>query len=101
MPQPHKTIVEFLLSGVTRMHPRERTEAFSAMLAGLLPEMSRDDIAEVRQQVEARCWITPGMTETMLELIDGHLALREIMAGPDEVDVENEGRGADRPDYEV
>ncbi len=77
---PFKQIVQFLLSGVTRLPASERIETLCAIFAGMLPKMSEDDIAEVRSEVISRLWPLGDAVEPVLDLIDGHLALRELFS---------------------
>jgi hypothetical protein len=83
---PLQSILEFLLSGVSRIPDAERTDALCSIFAGLLPEMSEADIAAAREQVIARFLGAPDIADPVLDLIDGHVALRTIMrtngAGP-------------------
>jgi len=78
---PVKTIVDFLLSGVSRIPRAERIDALCSMFAGLLPEMSEADIAIAREQVIARFWGDPDISDPVVDLIDGHVALRAIVNG--------------------
>jgi hypothetical protein len=95
---PLKTILSFLMSGVTRIAPEDRAAALCSMLAGLLPQMSEEDIAAARTQVIAQFWSCPEVADEAADLIDGHLALRAILAAP--ADEKPRRRGRD-PDYEV
>lgn len=85
---PLKSILEFLLSGVSRIPTDEQADALCSMLAGLLPEMSEADIVSARQQVIVRLWGSPDVIETVVDLIDGHLALRGLMSEPLEEDTQ-------------
>jgi hypothetical protein len=77
---PLKSIVDFLLAGVSRIAADERPDAVCSMFAGLLPGMSEEEIAVARAQVITRFWTTPEVAEPVVDLIDGHLALRTIFA---------------------
>ncbi len=79
---PLNSIIEFLLSGVSRIPTDERGDALCSMFAGLLPEMSESDIAAARVQVVARFWNAPEIVDPVVDLIDGHIALRSILMMP-------------------
>lgn len=84
---PLKTVIEFLLAGVTRIPAHERLDALLSLFGGLLPNMSAEDIAVARQQVIARFWTTPEVADSLVDLMDGHLALRTLFAnGADELE---------------
>jgi hypothetical protein len=95
---PLETILSFLLSGVTRIAPDERLDAICSMLGGLLPQMTAGDIAAARAQVLTQFGADRDLTEEILNLIDGHLALRAIFATPDG---EGPRRFCSEPDYEL
>lgn len=94
---PLKSILEFLLSGVSRIPADEQSDALCSMLAGLLPEMSEADVLAARQQVIVRLWGSPEVVETVVDLIDGHLALRGLIG---DVMDEETGTGLDSDDAE-
>ena len=75
---PLKSIVEFLLSGISRVPSDERADALCSMFAGLLPGMSEHEIAVAREQVVTRLWASPETSDPVVDLIDGHLALRTL-----------------------
>lgn len=75
---PLKSIVEFLITGVSRIPSDERADALCAIFAGLLPDMSEAEIDAARLQVVARFWAEPETADPVINLIDGHLALRTI-----------------------
>ena len=77
---PYKTIVEFLLAGALRIHPSERVDMICSVFAGMLVEMLPPEILELRRQVEVYREIVPEITQGIVDLIDGHLALREILS---------------------
>jgi len=77
---PYQTIVEFLLTGAFRIHPSERVDMVCSVFAGMLVEMVPDEIVELRRQVEEYREILPELTAGIVDLIDGHLALREILS---------------------
>ena len=79
---PLKTIIDFLLSGVGRIAANERADALCTLFAGLLPEMSEPEIATAREQVICRFWASPEVSDGVVDLIDGHVALRKILAEP-------------------
>jgi hypothetical protein len=93
---PLKSILEFLLSGVSRIPTDEQADALCSMLAGLLPEMSEADIIAARQQVIVRLWGSPEVIDTVIDLIDGHLALRGLFGEPMDEESETDPDGADR-----
>lgn len=70
------------MSGVTRIPPPERVEALCSIFAGLLPEMSENEAMTAREQVIARFWAAPEVADPVVDLIDGHLALRSLAAQP-------------------
>jgi hypothetical protein len=94
---PLKTILSFLISGVTRIAPDERADALCSMLAGLLPQMNEEDIVAARTQVIAQFWAAPEIADEVANLIDGHLALRAILESP----AEGPMRFIGDDDYEV
>lgn len=75
---PLKSIVDFLLSGISRVPTDERADALCSMFAGLLPGMSEQEIAIAREQVVTRLWASPETSDPVVDLIDGHLALRTL-----------------------
>lgn len=77
---PLKTVIEFLLTGVTRIPAPERLEALLSLFGGLLPNMSPEEIDGARQQVIARFWTTPEVADALVDLMEGHLALRALLA---------------------
>lgn len=77
---PYFTIVEFLLVGARRIHPSERVEMVCSVFAGMLVEMLPREILELRRQVVEFSAIAPELTPDLVDLIDGHLALREILS---------------------
>jgi hypothetical protein len=95
---PLETILSFLLSGVTRIAPDERSDAVCSMLGGLLPEMTAGDIAAARAQVLAQFAMNRELAEEITDMIDGHLALRSILAAPED---DNPMRFGGDWDYEV
>jgi hypothetical protein len=100
---PLPTILSFLLSGVNRIAPADRKDALCSMLGGLLPQMSEAEIATARAQVIHQFWTTPQFAEEIVDVIDGHLALRAIFA-TDDGDEDDEGeppRLRSSPDYEL
>jgi hypothetical protein len=97
---PLPTILSFLLSGVNRIAPDERADALCSMLGGLLPQMSEADIVAARSQVVTQFWASPEFVEEIVDVIDGHLALRAILASPDADDDDPESFRS-RPDYEL
>ncbi len=76
---PLKSIIDFLLAGVGRIPDDERVDALLAMFAGLLPGMSPAEIIIAREQVIVRFWTEPGTAESVVDLMDGHLALRSLL----------------------
>ncbi len=76
----YQTIVEFLLAGAFRIHPSERVDMICSVVAGMLVEMVPDEIVELRRDVLAYHEIVPELTEALVDLIDGHVALREILS---------------------
>lgn len=94
---PLKSILEFLLSGVSRVHVDEQADALCSMLAGLLPEMTPEDIESARHQIASRFWATPTICDQALALIDGHLILRSLLPDVDS----DEGSAAASSDFEV
>jgi hypothetical protein len=78
--RPYQTIVEFLLAGAIRIHPSERVDMVCSVFAGMLAEMVPHEIVELRWQVQAYSEIIPELTESIVDLIDGHIALREILS---------------------
>ena len=81
--EPLRSALEFLLSGVCRFPPEQRTEALCSIFAGLLPEMNETQAMAAREQVIARFWGTPEIADSVVDLIDGHLALRVLMSEPE------------------
>jgi hypothetical protein len=77
---PINTVIDFLLSGVCRIPSSERADALCSMFTGLLPEMSETDIVVAREQVIARFWSDPQIADPVVDLIDGHVALRGLLA---------------------
>lgn len=75
---PLKSIIEFLLTGVSRIPIDEQPDALCSMFAGLLPDMSEDDINTARHHVVTRFWSYPDTADQVVDLIDGHLALRSL-----------------------
>lgn len=76
---PLRSIIAFLLAGVSRIPEETRIEALLAMFAGVLPDMSLEDIALAREQVITRFWTAPDIADPILDLIDGHIALRSLI----------------------
>lgn len=95
---PLETILSFLLSGVTRIAPDERLDAICAMLGGLLPQMTAGDIAAARAHVMAQFGADRALTEEIIDVIDGHLALRTILAMPED---DSPTGFRSLPDYEL
>lgn len=95
---PLKSIVEFLLMGVSRIPGDEQSDALCAMFAGLLPDMSEEEIEAARQQVIVRFWASPETADPVIDLIDGHLALRGLF--PESANDEST-EPADGADFEV
>jgi len=98
---PLPTILSFLLSGVNRIAPADRMEALCSMLGGLLPQMSEPEIAAARAQIIHQFWTTPQFAEEIVDVIDGHLALRAILAMEEEAEDEGPPRLRSSPDYEL
>ena len=92
---PLKSIVDFMLTGVSRIPAEERIDALCSMFAGLLPDMTAADIAAARQQVVVRFWNTPEVASPVLDLIDGHVALRGLLQGITLEDDEDESTDYD------
>lgn len=78
--KPLRTVIALLLSGVSRLQAEDQGDALCSMFAGLLPEMSESDIAEARTQVVSHFWTEPEVRGPVLDLIEGHLALRALRA---------------------
>ncbi len=89
---PLKSIVDYLLTGVSRIPAPERAEVLCSMFTGLLPGMSESEIADARQQVVARFWTEPDVASPVLDLIDGHLALRLLLNTNDDDGTMPDGR---------
>lgn len=81
--EPLSSAVEFLLSGVSRIPPEQRTHAACSIFAGLLPEMTEEQAIAAREQVIARFWGAPEIADPVVDLIDGHLALRTLASQPE------------------
>jgi len=79
---PLISALEFLLSGVCRIPPEQRAQAACSILAGLLPEMTEAEAIAAREQVIARFWGSPEIADPVVDLIDGHLALRTLASQP-------------------
>ena len=77
---PYHTIVEFLLVGARRIHPSDRGEMICSVFARMLVEMLPYEIVELRRQVVEYGDIAPELTPDLVDLIDGHVALREILS---------------------
>lgn len=56
---PLKSIIVFLLAGVSRMPGESRTETLLTIFAGVLPDMTLEEVAAAREQVIAQFWTTP------------------------------------------
>jgi len=97
---PLASIIEFILVGVGRMPANERAETLCMMFARLLPDMSEMDIAASRQQVISRFWTVPEIAEPVVDLLDGHLALRSLLRDGIDDDESNDW-DEDQDDYEV
>jgi len=97
---PLQSIIEFMLTGVGRIPPAEQPDALCNIFAGLLPEMSEDDIATARLQVAARFWNAPEVCDSVLNLIDGHLAWRAL-ADAGGWDGDEAGEAGPGGDFEV
>jgi hypothetical protein len=95
---PLKSIVDFLLSGISRIPAEGRADALCSMFAGLLPDMCESDIAMAREQVIARFWDSPETADAVVNLIDGHMVLRMLF--PDSASGEAT-ETSDDTDYEV
>lgn len=92
---PMKSIIEFLLSGVSRIAADEQAGALCTMFAGLLPDMKEAEIAAAREQVITRFWSQPGIADDVLNLIDGHLALRLLLQPNPDDGTEDLSAGSD------
>jgi hypothetical protein len=95
---PLDTILALLFSGTNRLPVAHRLDALCAMLGALLPQMNPGEIAATRARVISCFGSGTDLRDQLMDLIDGHLALRSILA-MDEWDAPL--RFCSEPDYEL
>jgi hypothetical protein len=77
---PLKSILEVLLADIAQLPPGDRGESLCAMFARFLPQLSEPELRCVRGEV-SRYWHLGAAVEALVDLIDGHLALRHLFSG--------------------
>jgi hypothetical protein len=77
---PLKSILELLLADISQLPPDDRGESLCETFARFLPQLSETDLRSVRNEV-ARYWHLGAAVEALVDLIEGHLALRILLSG--------------------
>jgi hypothetical protein len=77
---PLKSILELLLADIAQLAPDDRGETLCTTFARFLPQLSEPELRCLRQAV-SRYWHLGAAVEALVDLIDGHLALRHLFSG--------------------
>lgn len=77
---PIKSILELLLADISELPPGDRGETLCETFARFLPQLSELELRAVRTEI-ARYWHLGAAVEALVDLIDGHLALRVLLSG--------------------
>ena len=79
---PLKSILELLLADIAQLPPGDRGEALCATFARFLPQLSEPELKSVRAEV-SRYWHLGAAVEALVDLLDGHMALRHLFSDAD------------------
>ena len=79
--EPRDDFFEDLLRAIDKLPAQQRSDALGAYFSDALKMMDRKSISKMRAQIEARL-ATDFRHRSVLDLIDGHLALRDIGRTP-------------------
>jgi hypothetical protein len=77
---PLKSILELLIADIAQLPPGDRGESLCDTFARFLPQLSEPELKCVRAEV-SRYWHLGAAVEALVDLIDGHLALRLLLSG--------------------
>jgi hypothetical protein len=77
---PLKSILELLLADIARLPPTDRGDSLCNTFARFLPQLNEKELYAVRDEM-ARYWHLGAAIEALVDLIDGHLALRRLLSG--------------------
>lgn len=78
---PDDEIAAKVLAAIAALPLEDQPPAILALIGGALKEMPPEAIRDLRIEIVANFPAEVGIVGSTLELIDGHLALRELGAG--------------------
>lgn len=81
VPDDEDDIASRILASIAALPVEEQAEVIHALIGGALKEMPAQVIHQIRAEIVAQFPEEMPVVQSTLQLIDGHLALREI-AGP-------------------